>query len=122
MKKIFRMLSLCIIILSIIPIKVYAAENIPVDVEHFPDEVFRQFILDTTYGEDGVLQLEEQMEITEIDLEQVGVSDLTGIEYFTGLESLWISDNQLTTLDLSKNFSLSFLDCANNALTNLIFN
>ena len=45
------------------------------------------------------------------------ISDLTGIEDFIALVTLTCNDNQLTTLDLSNNTSLSYLECWGNQLT-----
>ena len=47
------------------------------------------------------------------------VSDLTGIEAFTALTELYLADNQLTSLDISKNIALTVLQCDNNQLTSL---
>jgi len=44
------------------------------------------------------------------------VKDITGLEIFTGLENLWITDNQLTTLDLS-GFTMRRIYAQNNLLT-----
>jgi len=49
------------------------------------------------------------------------ISDLTGIEDFIALAALTCNDNQLTTLDLSNNTSLSYLECWGNQLTTLDF-
>jgi len=49
----------------------------------------------------------------------MGISDLSGIEYFTVLTSLECSLNQLTALDVSKNTALTNLDCGRNQLTTL---
>ena len=47
------------------------------------------------------------------------ISDLTGIEDFTGLTTLFCGSNQLTSLDLSNNTALTTLYCSYNQLTNL---
>jgi hypothetical protein len=48
-----------------------------------------------------------------------GISDLTGIEAFTALESLDCYENQLSTLDVSQNIALKSLICHTNQLTDL---
>ena len=48
-----------------------------------------------------------------------GISDLTGIEYFTALADLDCSNNKLTTLDVSNNIALTYLSCNGNQLTTL---
>ena len=47
------------------------------------------------------------------------ISDLTGIEYFTKLASLNCNNNNITSLDLSKNTALLGLLCQYNKLTEL---
>ena len=57
--------------------------------------------------------------VTELDLSNKGLTDLGGIEYFTGLTKLNISRNNLTSLDVSQNTNLTELDCRYNELTEL---
>ena len=49
----------------------------------------------------------------------LSISDLTGIESFTALTSLYCDNNLLTTLDLSNNTSLTTLECRNNSISSL---
>lgn len=57
--------------------------------------------------------------ILELDLSNRNITDLTGIEDFTMLENLNCRNNELTQLDISKNYSLTFgtLDISNNNIT-----
>jgi len=48
-----------------------------------------------------------------------GITDLTGIEDFTELRTLYLAGNDLTTLDMSNNLQLSNFNCLNNDLTSL---
>ncbi|SVA89937.1 uncharacterized protein METZ01_LOCUS142791, partial [marine metagenome] len=57
--------------------------------------------------------------VTELDVSSKEISDLTGIEDFTALESLNCENNQLTALDVSNNPALSYLNCYINQLTAL---
>ena len=54
-----------------------------------------------------------------LKLENLGLSSLDGIEYFTDLHELFCNGNNLTTFDLSILPNLSMLDCSNNLLTSL---
>ena len=47
------------------------------------------------------------------------VSDLTGIEYFTALETLDCDQHLLTSIDLSKNTALKKIQISSNDLTSL---
>ena len=51
-----------------------------------------------------------------------GISDLTGIEYFTELKSLSCNNNNITSLDLSKNTALKSLSGYGNQYTIEIVN
>ena len=48
------------------------------------------------------------------------ISSLNGIEHFTGLQSLFVPHNQLTSLDLSHNMALSQIQAFSNQLTSII--
>jgi len=47
------------------------------------------------------------------------IKDLTGIEAFVALENLDVGQNELTTVDLSKNTALKILDVGDNKLTEI---
>ncbi|MDR3239591.1 MAG: dockerin type I domain-containing protein [Clostridiales bacterium] len=90
--------------------------------EVFPDVNFRQAVLEIT-GEDKTDEspfTDSDKEITasqiKLDVSEMNIADLTGIEYFTGLETLYCSGNQLTALDISANISLQNLYCYNNSI------
>ena len=55
--------------------------------------------------------------VTYLDVSSQTISDLTGIEDFTALDTLWCSSNQLTALDVSNNTALTSLSCSSNQLT-----
>lgn len=106
--------------------KVYADEGIAINETNFPDAEFRDYIKNgigsgTRIDQDGddVLSPEEISNATEIDVQQMGVHDLKGIEYFTSLTRLNCDSNTITRLDLSQNTDLIYLSCANNQLTSL---
>ena len=109
------------IILSLLSL--LTATSVWADVEinetTFPDETFRQWVLSHWYGADGILTDAEIADIYKIELENLGISSLKGIEYFTALKELFCGYNQLTTLDVSQNTALTNLYCYNNQLTTL---
>ena len=91
---------------------------IAIDATNFPDANFRAYVSSKcdTNG-DGVLSKEECENVTEIDVNSKGITNLKGVEYFTKLEVLWCNLNQLTSLDVSKNTALTYLNCSSNLLT-----
>lgn len=58
-------------------------------------------------------------ELDKISVSNQGIKTLKGIEYFTGLKTLFCTKNQLTSLDLNKNTALNSLYCSDNQLTSL---
>ena len=96
-----------------------SSTDIAIDATNFPDENFRNWLLEQDYGQDGKLTEEEIGGITRIEVFGYGIKDLTGIGVFTALAELYCSSNQLTSLDVSKNTALQILCCHYNQLTAL---
>ena len=98
---------------------------IEINEQNFPDEDFRNWVLNQKYGKDGKLTKEEIAEVTFMNLfpqniiAEGHIKSLKGIEYFTAVEKLICSRNELTELDLSKNTALTWLECDQNHLTEL---
>ena len=109
---------LCLAALLCCPASLYS-QDIAINETNFPDENFRNWVLQQNYGENGVLTESEIRRVTDIYLPYMVIKSLKGIEYFTALECLTCSDNQLTSLDLSKNTELWSLYCSGNQLTSL---
>lgn len=57
--------------------------------------------------------------IRSLDISNKGLTDISGIENFTNLQSLQCHNNVLTSLDVSQLSILGTLDCSNNKLTSL---
>lgn len=88
--------------------------------EYFPDNNLAKAVAEKmNKNVDEPVTVEELAKITELDARSQGIEDSTGIEYLTGLEILNLDDNQLKSIDVSKNFSLEELTCDNNELTQL---
>lgn len=114
------MLSL-VMCLGLLPVTALAkSKEIAIDELNFPDDTFRQYVLDEFDNDNsGYLDKDEIEAATEIDVYGESVNDLTGVEHFTALEYLDCGGNFLTTLDVSKNKALTYLDCGGNDLTTL---
>ena len=96
-----------------------AGSEIAIDETNFPDANFRQYVSDELDDDNnGSLSESERME-SFIFVNGKNIADLTGIEYFTELVTLYCSNNQLTALDVSSNTKLSNFQCDNNQLTSL---
>lgn len=72
-----------------------------------------------TDGLNGKITTANISSITSLDLSNSNIKDLTGIENFTALNILDCRNNQLTTIDLSKNSNLQILYVTGNPLVYL---
>ena len=95
--------------------------EIAINETNFPDKDFREFLLDKESNidrnQDGKLSTGEIALVQDIDVYDMEIADLTGIEYFTELKYLDCAGNHLTCLDLSRNTELAELDAENNTYT-----
>jgi hypothetical protein len=97
-----------------------AAEGVEINKTNFPDEIFRKYVADNFDKDgDGVLSAEEIAAVTELNVRYLDIYDLTGIQYFKNLETMYCFNNNLTNLDVSKNTALKSLECDNNQITSL---
>ncbi|KQB38712.1 leucine-rich repeat domain-containing protein [Flavobacterium aquidurense] len=93
-----------------------------VDFVVLPDTNFEQKLIDLgidTDGLNGKITTANIAGITSLDLSNSNIKDLSGIENFTALTFLDCSNNQLTTLDVSKNLALETLNASTNQITTL---
>ena len=95
------------------------AGDIAIDVTNFPDENFRKVVKKYDIDGSGSLSLSERDSVQEIVCNDQGIESLEGIGYFSRLKKLVCDNNNLTTLDLSKNTILTKLQCQKNQLTSL---
>lgn len=88
--------------------------------ENFPDPIFRA-VIERIMGVEpgGEFTADQAAQIKEIECGSWGITDLSGIQYFTGVDHLMCNNNNLTELDLSNNHELYFLRCFENQLTRL---
>ena len=93
--------------------------NIEINEINFPDPVFRNWIIEQPWNDGLVITDAEIAGVTEIDVSNLGISDLKGIEHFTALTHLSCGSNQLTSIDLSNNTNLTSLLINTNRLTSL---
>lgn len=91
---------------------------VPIDKAHFPDDNFRAYVAEN-FDPDGDMRLYRQEigAVKRIDVphdddetHKDDIISLKGIEYFTALEKLVCDDNCVTTLDLTRNTELVYLE------------
>ncbi|UMB53140.1 gliding motility-associated C-terminal domain-containing protein [Lutibacter sp. A64] len=86
-----------------------------------PDANFEQALIDLEIDDviDGAVLTANISGITSLFVRNKNISDLTGIEDFIALETLYVDRNNLTSLDVSNNTALDYLVCYENSLTSL---
>ena len=118
MKKRFMLLA------SFIVVATALWADVEISEANFPDANFRNWLLNQSFGADGVLTDAEIAEVKEINVlnnsnKSIHIHSLKGIEHFTSLTELECSRNELTSLDVSQNVALEQLKCQGNLLTSL---
>ena len=93
--------------------------GVVINATNFPDVEFREYVKVFDSNKSGELSLKELADVTSIDVYDMNISSLKGIECFSALTSLDCECNSLTSLDLSHNTKLTTLDCSENKLTSL---
>ena len=93
--------------------------GVTIDNTNFPDANFRTVVKKFDTNQDSSLSDTEIAAVKKINCSNKGITNLKGIEYFTSLNILLCTDNQLTALDVSENTALTELDCRYNKLTAL---
>jgi hypothetical protein len=85
------------------------------------DANFEQALINLGYDTilDGTVTTANIDTVTNLQIGNQSISDLTGIEDFTAVTNLSCGDNQLTSLDVSANTALTNLSCGDNQLTSL---
>ena len=94
--------------------------GVALDEDTFPDAAFRTLLAETAdVNGDSRLSALELRHVSELNCSNLGIADLTGMEYFTELVALNCDNNKLTALDVSKNTHLSEIYCGGNQLATL---
>ena len=88
---------------------------------YVPDDNFEKALIDLGYDKEMDDYVFSQLikSVEALNLNNLNIEDLTGIEGFKALKQLSINDNMLNSLDISQNLNLEFLTCNNNVLTSL---
>ena len=125
MRLVSALLTLAMVF-TFLPFSAFAVEGVTNDdstielsEQNFPDKAFREYLKQFDIKKDNKLVPAERKAVTKISVINQNITTLKGIEYFRKLETLSCSDNQLTSLDVSKNTELQKLYCDGNQLTSL---
>lgn len=97
-------------------VTIKAVEGDILTKQNFPDTAFLA-ALQKLYP--NGLTAGDAAKVKKLDVNRKEIKDLTGVRFFTGLEYLYCSGNQLTELDVSGLSALWYLFCDQNQLTGL---
>ena len=88
----------------------------PLTYVAIPDQNFEQKLIDLGYDDvlDGQVLMETISNIEVLNISNSDISDLTGLESFTSLKDLNVSNNLLSLLDVSSNVNLERLSLNHN--------
>jgi hypothetical protein len=96
------------------------AQTLNAQVVNIPDANFKDALLQNpeinTNGDNEIQVSEAVAYSNAISVIQKNIKSLIGIEAFVNIKKLNCFQNQLTTLDVSKNIALKVLDCYQNQL------
>ena len=88
---------------------------ITINEQNFPDKNLRNYVKKWDYSGDGRLQPEEASDFRfAFDIRNLGVTNLKGIEYFTGITELNCGDSQIPVIDLRNCTMLEKFTCFQN--------
>ena len=143
-KKSTRLLSAALaacMMLSVLPVGAFAAEPgaeeqengvsaqadaavpegyIAINEKNFPDENFRDYVAgEWDKNQDKYFSPSEIANAKWISCDNKEISNLKGIEFFTNIWLLECYYNNLTTIDLSNNKKLTYINCHHNQLNEL---
>lgn len=101
----------------------FCSEVITSQNVNIPDPVFKNYLLKipgVNINGDGEIQLSEANNFSAgLDISNLSITDLTGLEAFINITSFNCFNVGLTALDVSSNLSLRTLYCNHNQLTSL---
>ena len=93
--------------------------ELPLHVATFPDAAFLGYVKTLDLDANGSLSAEERAQMVRMDVRNRGIASLQGLEQFPNLEYLNCNNNALTELDLALAPRLQTLFCNDNQLTAL---
>ena len=91
--------------------------DVNINTTNFPDAKFRAFLI-AEYPS-GVITTAQLNARTSLELQELGISNLKGIEFFPNLTLLRCQNNNLSSVDLSHNTKLVLLNLAYNKLVSV---
>lgn len=122
LKRLSSILLTFLMVFTLIPPMTAKAEGtteIAINETNFPDPIFREYVTAYDSNADNILSDFERQTVTEIQMQNIKISSLKGIEHFNALRYLHCSNSNLTSLDISRNTDLKTLVIEACSLTSL---
>ena len=108
---------------SLLSLTILCFVNLNAQQTFVPDDNFEAYLEANAMGNgipnDDYATTTNISGVITLNIDSQNISDLTGIEDFTVLTNLYCNLNQLTTLDLSQNLNLNWLQCHTNQIASI---
>ena len=111
------MKKLLLFSLAVLLVSLAARADVAINATNFPDAIFRSYLMGQYPS--GTITTAQLNARDTLNLAYKGISDMTGVQYFTQLKRLDLYSNNLTTIDVSANTKLIYLNLGYNKLTSL---
>ena len=100
--------------------EIYPEVVVEINETNFPDEIFRKYVSNSFDTDNNcVLSDIEINNVSQVNVDNMGIVDLQGIECFVNINELNCARNDMTSLDVSKNTALEKLYCPETLLMSL---
>ena len=106
-----------LLLLTVLTASLAARADVVINTTNFPDANFRNYLL-SEYPS-GTITTAQLNARTELEVNNRSISNMKGVEYFTQLTRLSCYGNNLTTIDVSSNTKLTYLNVFENKLTSI---
>ena len=111
------MKKLIFLLIIVLMASLAARADVTINSTNFPDANFRSYLM-SEYPS-GTITTAQLNARTELILENKGISNMTGVQYFTQLTKLNLFNNNLTTINVSALTKLKYLNLGYNKLTSI---
>ena len=111
------MKKLLLIFLSVMTASLTANADVTINATNFPDANFRSYLM-SEYPT-GVITTAQLNARTTLEVNNKNISNMKGVEYFAQLTRLSCYGNNLTSIDVSNNLKLIYLNVYRNKLTSI---
>ena len=103
--------------LTVLMAALAARADVAINATNFPDAAFRNYLM-SEYPS-GTITTAQLNARTELILEYKGISNMTGVQYFTQLKKLSLYGNNLTSINVRALTKLTYLNLGKNKLTSI---